>query len=270
MFKISVTNQKGGVGKTVTTVNVGAALAQAGKRVLLVDLDPQGHLTDNLGLPHATEPATLANALLGDWSGELGDLIAVYRDNIHVIPTHPSMFLLEPQMYGAKVRNREQRLSKLLRYLDDAYDFCLIDCPPSLGALTDNGLVATGRRRGERGPFPGGVLIPVQAEDSTLNAIKLLFQQISTVEHEMELDLDIIGMVINLYDGRRGRIATSTRSALHSMEGVKVVGEIGDRTVVREGWRLHLPVVEHDPKSDAAHGYTELADYIVKHAGVQK
>ncbi|MGK5677557.1 ParA family protein [Actinoplanes sp. URMC 104] len=258
MRRIAVANQKGGVGKTATTLNVGAALAASGRRVLLVDFDPQGHLTDALGLPNAVEPATLKRALIGEWSGELGELIVEYRPNLHVIPTNLDMVLLEPDLYGGKVRNREHRLRRLLDALDDAYDYCLIDCPPELGALTDNGLVAISRRKGETART-GGLLIPVQAEDSSLNALRLLFTQIRTMEEEMELAVDIIGLVINLYDKRRGLIATSTRDAYLAMEEVDVVGEIGDRTAIREAWRLKLPVIEHEPKADSSVAYVALA-----------
>lgn len=262
MHRVAVVNQKGGVGKTAITKNLGAALAARGRRVLLLDLDPQGHLTSALGVPQSTSPATLANALLGRWSGELRDLLTPYRQGLDVIATNPDMFLLEPEMYGATIRNREYRLSRLLDAFDEAYDICLIDCPPSLAALTDNALVATRRRH--RSDSNGGILIPVQAEDSSLDALRLLFDQVRTVEEQMRIELDIMGLVINLYDGRRGRIATSTRSALLAMEGIEVVGEIGDRTAIREAWRLHIPVIEHDPKSDVAEALGSLAEQVDK------
>lgn len=264
MHRIAVVNQKGGVGKSATTINVGAALAEEGLRVLLVDLDPQGHLTRALGLPDAQNPATLAGALLGEWSGELGDLVAVYRERLHVIPTNPDMFLLEPRMYGANVRAREYRLARLLDAFEDGYDFCLIDCPPSLAALTDNALVATRRPKLDRDQHAGGsVLIPVQAEDSSLDALRLLFDQIRTVEEELQVQLDVAGLVVNLYDSRRGRIATSTLDAYRAMEGLDVLAVIGDRTAIRESWRLHAPVIEHAPGSDAAGWYRDLAKNLI-------
>src|SRR3954464_13055450 len=100
MQRFAIVNQKGGVGKTATTLNLGAALAEAGHRVLLVDLDPQGRLTRALGVPDAAPPATLANVLLGQWAGELRELVAAHQDRLHVIPTNADMFLLEPQAYA--------------------------------------------------------------------------------------------------------------------------------------------------------------------------
>jgi chromosome partitioning protein len=254
MRNYALANQKGGVGKSAITKNLGAALAEMGQRVLLVDLDPQGHLTRALGLPNTPAPATLANALLGQWSGELRELVTPYRDRLGVIATNPDMFLLEPQMYAKP--GREYLLSRLLDALAPAYDVCLIDCPPSLGALTDNALMATrcdpqGRR--------GAVLVPVQAEDSSLDALRLLFDQVRTVEQALGVTLAIAGLIINLYDGRRGRIATSTLEAMQAMQGIDVLAVIGDRTAIREAWRLHLPVIEHAPGSDAAAWFRELA-----------
>lgn len=269
MHRIAVVNQKGGVGKSATTMNVGAALAEAGHRVLLVDLDPQGHLTrGELGLPDAQEPATLAGAMLGEWSGELGDLVAIYRERLHVIPTNPAMFLLEPRMYGGNVRAREYRLSRLLDALEDGYDFCLIDCPPSLAALTDNALVAT-RKPGPTDQHAGGtVLVPVQAEDSSLDALRLLSDQIRTIENELQVQLAIAGLVVNLYDRRRGKIPVSTLDTYRTLDGWDVLAVIGDRTVVRESRRLHIPVVEHAPTSDAAGWYRDLAKSLLAIGGV--
>ncbi|MFI7511451.1 ParA family protein [Micromonospora aurantiaca] len=263
MHRIAVVNQKGGVGKSATTLNLGAALAEEGQRVLLIDLDPQGHLTRALGLPDSQEPATLAGALLGEWSGELGELVTIYRERLHVIPTNADMFLLEPRMYGANVRAREFRLARLLDAFEDGYDVCLIDCPPSLAALTDNALIATRRPRPNDQHAGGAVLIPVQAEDSSLDALRLLFDQIRTVEEELQVQLDVAGLVVNLYDGRRGRIATSTLDAYRAMEGLDVLAVIGDRTAIRESWRLHAPVVEHAPTSDAAGWYRDLAKTLI-------
>jgi chromosome partitioning protein len=258
MQTYAVVNQKGGVGKTATTVNLGAALAELGKGVLLVDLDPQGHLTRATGLPDAVPPATLAAALLGQWSGELRELVAQWRPGLYVVPTHADMFLLEPQMFARS--GREYLLDRLLEQFAQAFDFCLIDCPPSLGALTDNALIAA-RRRADRPT--GGVIVPVQAEDSSLDALRLLLAQIRTVEDALSVQIDVAGLVVNLYDGRRGLVVTSTLDAMRALPDLEVLEVIGDRTAVREGWRLHAPVVEHAPTSEAAGWYRGLAKRLV-------
>jgi chromosome partitioning protein len=269
VHRVAVVNQKGGVGKTATTANLGAALRERGYRVLLVDLDPQGHLTSGaLGLADSTPPATLANALLGEWSGELGDLVVKYRDGLHIIPTNQDMFLLEGRMYGSNLRAREYRLGRLLDALEDGYDFCLIDCPPSLALLTDNALVAV-RDPGPDDKHTGGtVLVPVQAEDSSIKALQLLFDQIRSAEAELRIRVDVAGLVVNLYDARRGRVATSTLEAYQSMRGLEVLAVLGDRAVVKEAWRLGLPVIEHAPRSDAAGWFRDLAARVATLAGV--
>lgn len=248
MDVLALTNQKGGVGKTALTVNLGGALAEDGRRVLLVDLDPQGHLTEALGLNEATEPATLAQAMLGTWTGESQELICEYRERLHIIPTNVDGFLLEQRLY--QERGREYRLARVLEPLCGRYDVCLVDCPPSLGVLTDNALVAARR-----------ALIPVQAEDSTLRALRLLLQQVASLEIGLQLKVELVGMVVNGFDRRRGQVVISTLEALRQMP-LPVLGVIGDRAAIREVWRYRVPVVEHAPDSEAAQMLRELAKAI--------
>jgi chromosome partitioning protein len=252
----AVVNQKGGVGKSATTLNLGAALAEQGHRVLVIDLDPQGHLTHALGIPDAPADANLAKALSGAWSGELGELVTRYRPNLSVVPTSADMFLLEPQMYAKT--GREYLLSLLLDAFRPAFDHCLIDCPPSLGALTDNALVAS-RTDAER---QGKVLIPVQAEDSSLDALRLLLRQINTLKAVLGISVEIAGLVVNMYDARRGKVATTTLEAYQSHRALNVLAVIGDRKEIREGWRLQKPVIEHGPLSEPAIWYRDLAKAI--------
>ncbi len=244
-------NQKGGVGKTTTTANLGGALAEAGYRVLLVDLDPQGHLTEACGVPEATPSATLAATLLMDADRvgpeQVERLPAPWRDGIDVIPTHVDSFLLERELY--RMRGVEWRLQRVLEAVDalDRWDVCLIDCPPSLGVLTDNALVAAGQ-----------ALVPVQSEDSALRALRLLLDQITTMQAELRVRVDVVGMVVNLFDRRRGRIVTSTLAELEAMP-LPILATVQDLAVVREAWRAGLPVVEYAPESPSAQTYRELA-----------
>lgn len=250
----AIANQKGGVGKTVDTINVGAALAERGRRVLAVDWDPQGHLTEAVGARPA-EGGTLAGALLGQWSGELGELVQQVAGGMFVIPTSDQMFLLEPQMYGRS--GREYMLSRFLDALVDVFDDVVIDCPPSLGALNDNALVAARRRAaGER--VQGRIVIPVQAEDSSIRALRLFLRQVTTLQEALNVELDVAGLIVNLYDSRKGRIATSTLEAFQE-HPLDVLAVFKDLKEVREAWRLRTTVLDHAPDSDTACGFRELA-----------
>jgi len=249
----AMANQKGGVGKTTTTINLAATLAGYGRRVLTVDWDPQGHLTEAIGA-QAAESATLAKALLGQWSGELAELVQQVDSGLFVLPTSDDMFLLEPQMYGRS--GREYLLSRFLDALVGVFDDVVIDCPPSLGALNDNALVAT-RRRPASDRVEGKIVIPVQAEDSSIRALRLFLRQVSTLQDALRIELEIAGMVVNQYDGRKGRIATSTLAAFEG-HPLGVLAVFKDLKEVRESWRKHTTVVEHAPDSDTASGFREL------------
>lgn len=244
-------NQKGGVGKTATTINLGAALAEKGYRVLLVDLDPQGHLTEACGLAETVAPATLAEAMLARWSGDPVELVSRYRPGLDVVTTNVDAFLLERALY--QERAMEQRLARVLERLAGGdWEVCLIDCPPSLGVLTDNALVAAGR-----------ALLPVQAEDSTLRALRLLIEQVGSLQTALRMRVDMLGMVVNGYDRRRGHVVTSSMEALQGYENLPVLAVVDDRAAVREAWRLSLPVLEHAPDSDAASAYRQLAASLI-------
>ena len=250
----AIANQKGGVGKTVDTINLAATLAEHGRRVLAIDWDPQGHLTEAAGARPA-EGASLARALLGQWSGELGELVQQVSGGLFVIPTSDEMFLLEPQMYGRS--GREWLLSRFLDALVDVFDDVVIDCPPSLGALNDNALVAA-RRRAVDDRVQGKIVVPVQAEDSSIRALRLFLRQVTTLQEALSIQLEVAGLVVNLYDGRKGRIATSTLAAFQK-HPLGVLAVFKDLAVVREAWRMHTTVIEYAPDSDTAAGFRELA-----------
>lgn len=252
----AIANQKGGVGKTVDTINLSATLAEQGRRVLALDWDPQGHLTEAIGArPAEAEDPSLARALLGQWSGELADLVQPVDDGLYVIPTSDDMFLLEPQMYGRS--GREYLLSRFLDALLGIFDDIVIDCPPSLGALNDNALVAT-RQRPAGDQVQGRIVIPVQAEDSSIRALRLFLRQITTLQDALDIQLDVAGLIVNLYDSRKGRIATSTLEAFQS-HPLGVLAVFKDLKEVREAWRLHTTVIAHAPDSETAAGFRALA-----------
>lgn len=252
-----MTNQKGGVGKTANTINLGAALAEYGRRVLLVDWDPQGHMTDALGIAESPDDRTLKGWVLGEWTGDPHELLVRYREQLHVLPTNLDMFLLDKGLYLAN--NREMRLARLLALFEDEYDVAVIDCAPSLGAGTDAALMAARKRDGKR----GGLIVPVEAEDSSIRALRLLLRMVATLGLEMDAAIDIVGLVPSRFDVRDGEIVSSILEAFRSLGNPPVIAEIKKRTDVRKAWRAKVPVLEYDPKCEASGWYRDLAKAVI-------
>lgn len=258
MKTTAVVNQKGGVGKTATSANVAGALAELGQRVLVVDLDPQGHLTKALQLPAATPPATLAAALTGAWSGDPAALLVMYAGaagRLAAIPNALEMFTAAREL--DRLRAREERLARILAPLGNMFDHALIDCPPALDILTDNALTAA-----------DGVLIPVQAEDSSLHALHLLLGQVAALEAELRREpLALHGLVISMLDRGPGGVARSNvgRSVVGEFErlDLPILATIPRGVPVTEAWRYGKTVGEYSPGSEHAEAYRALAKVLV-------
>lgn len=251
----AVTNQKGGVGKTATTKNVGGALAALGKNVLLVDLDPEGHLTEAMKLPMAQSgpgEANLLQALTGRYAGTMADLIVAHSQpvgRLDVIPTALEM-LVSGVREVDQLKAREYRLQKLLKAVEGVYDHVLIDCPPSLDILTDNALTAA-----------DGVLIPVQAEDSSIKALKLLLPQIAATDADLrDKPLHIHGLVVNLLRRPVSKLAQSVLDTFEQLDGLPILGTVPFSTVtVAEAWRYGRTVDDYAPGSENAETYRAIA-----------
>ncbi|MEV8309115.1 ParA family protein [Streptomyces flavidovirens] len=301
--RIVVCNQKGGVGKTAITAGAGEALAEKpdalvpvrvskhfaalleddgnqntdplaledwpglGQRVLLVDFDPQGHLTKQLG--QETLPMTgdsLTNHMAGDAKGELRDVIVAideerFGGDLHLLPACTDAFLLDVRL--ASVRAREAALERALAPIEADYDVILIDCPPSLG-LSMDAATYYGRRRPEEVPGNSGVLIVVQAEDSSADAYDLLTSQIEDMRTDLALDLDYLGIVVNHYDARRGYIATSSLQSWMEIKDPRVVGVIGDLKEQKEAVRVKRPLLAYAPRCEQSVALRALAREISK------
>jgi chromosome partitioning protein len=220
---LAICNQKGGVGKTALTINLGAALAELGKKVLLVDLDPQGHLTEGVGVKdlYVKEKNTLFEAIT-DHKGDNDSLIHHMRhEKFDVIASNYKMALIEQTLF--MTRNREHKLRELLEELKERYDFILIDCPPNLGNLTDNALNAARQ-----------VVVPIQAETSSLRALDLLFDQIESVEHGLKIKVAVLAVVPNLVQDS----ALSRRILADLRADIPIVTpfEIKKRVVLQEAY----------------------------------
>ncbi|MET9887070.1 ParA family protein [Streptomyces sp. NPDC006430] len=233
-----------------------------GMRVLLVDFDPQGHLTKQLGqqpLPIGGDSLTCHMA--SEAKGPLADLIVPipderFGDRLHLLPACTDAFLLDVRL--STVRAREAALERALSPVESDYDVILIDCPPSLG-LSMDAAIYYGRRRDTEQPGASGALIVVQAEDSSADAYDLLTSQINDLRDDLSLDIDYLGLVVNLYDGRRGYIATSSLQAWMDIKDPRVVAVVPDLKEQREAVRVKQPLFVYAPKGDQAIALRALA-----------
>lgn len=255
MLTIAMTNQKGGVGKTTTTVNLAAALAHMGYTVGVIDLDPQMHLSTSCEVTIADDAEVCLATALVDAKLHTPETAAglprPWKTGVEIVPANLRMFMAERELY--RERASEHRLKRLVELWEAAgrWEVCLIDCPPSLAILSDNALVAADQ-----------VIIPVHAEDSSLHALNLLMGQIESVRQELRVDIEVLGMVVNSYDSRRGYEVTSTYEALQQMD-LPILATVKDLAAVRRAWRAGDSVFDTDPDSAAADAYRALAKSLI-------
>ncbi|MDT6988344.1 ParA family protein [Streptomyces lusitanus] len=233
-----------------------------GLQVLLVDFDPQCHLTNQLGAtPLPMNGDSLTNHMAGDPKGDLRDLIVsidedTFGGRLHLLPACNDAFLLDVRL--SAVRAREAALERALAPLEGDYDVIIVDCPPSLGLSMDAAAYYGRRRDGER-HGQSGALIVVQAEDSSADAYELLTTQIDDLRNDLQIDIEYLGIVVNLYDSRRGYIATSSLQGWVDIKDPRVVGLIGDLKEQKEAVRVKQPLLSYAPKSQQAVAMRALA-----------
>ncbi len=248
---IAVVNQKGGVGKTTTAVNLGAYLARAGQRVLLIDLDPQANATSGLGVDHKQLVKGIYEVLVSPT--QITDVIVETPiANFHVAPA--TLSLAGATVELVPLDRREYLLKDNLKQLADQYDYILIDSPPSLGLLTINGLVAADE-----------ILIPVQAEYYSLEGLSQLMETIDLVKENLQPQLKTLGVVLTMYDPQF-RLSDAVLEELYKFfPHEKIFRAVIPRNVrLAEAPSYGQTILHYDPKSPGAKAYKKLADEVHK------
>jgi chromosome partitioning protein len=258
---IAVCNQKGGVGKTALTINLGAALAEAGGRVCLVDLDPQGHLTEGVGMKqlYLREGNNLYKALTDHKDNTQQLIHRVPHERFDLIPSNYEMMLAEQTLF--MTRNREHKLRALLTDIT-GYEWILIDCPPNLGNLTDNALNAARL-----------VIIPIQAETTSVRALDLLFDQIESIEQGLKITIEILSVVPNLVQDSAlsRRILGELRQSIPALTPFEIKKRVVLQEAYDKGRSIFSFEAPNSSKADDCHElrrlYSELARFIAEHIG---
>ncbi|WP_034649851.1 ParA family protein [Corynebacterium vitaeruminis] len=248
---IAMCNQKGGVGKTTSTINLGACLAEAGRRVLLVDLDPQGALSAGLGVPHDELEVTVYNLLVDSQSSIHN---AIHKTAVHgldLVPANIDLSAAEIQLVNEV--GREQTLARALRPVMKDYDYIILDCQPSLGLLTVNALACA-----------HGVIIPMECEYFSLRGLALLTDTVEKVRDRLNFNLEIVGILVTMFD-RRTTHAREVMSRVVEVFEDRVFDTVITRTVrFPETSVAGEPIITWAPNSQGAQQYRQLAREVIE------
>ncbi|HJG43309.1 ParA family protein [Corynebacterium phoceense] len=248
---LSMCNQKGGVGKTTSTINLGACLAEAGRKVLLVDLDPQGALSAGLGLTHDEIEDTIYDVMLDNQVSIHSAIKRTPISGLDLVPANIDLSAAEIQLVNEV--GREHTLARALRPVRRDYDFIIIDCQPSLGLLTVNALACS-----------AGVIIPMECEFFSLRGLALLTDTVEKVAERINFDLEILGILVTMYD-RRTKHAREVMSSVVDYFGDKVFDTVITRTVrFPETSVAGEAITTWAPNSQAAKQYRDLAREVIE------
>lgn len=252
LHTIAIINQKGGVGKSTTTVNLAAALGKQGRKVLIVDFDPQGNSTSGIGVDKEGLSHCIYDALLHDVPAEnlIHDTVS---ERVFIIPATIQLAGAEIELVSAMAR--ETRLKDLLEPVKDEFDFIFIDCPPSLGLLTINALAAA-----------DSVLIPIQCEYYALEGVTKLLESMRMVKGRINKDLDTYGVLMTMYDSRTSLSNQVVEEVQNYFGDIAFKTCIPRSVKVSEAPSYGMPVIEYAPSNKGARAYMDLAKEVIRRA----